>query len=278
MRRRKRAHVSRLEVDGVKHSRSRSVLSGCRYDLTVDIVAFDRHLAIGNSEALRLFTGVRPHGRGNERVRLSREAPRNTGCDVASYHGCLDGDRPASAEGIHEDPVLAPWCQHDDRCSKRLGDGCRTAHTSVTALVQGLSRGIDRYRHTVLDDRDPDRERSSRLGEDGKSVLPLHGLDNSLARDPLDVRGAEKLGLDRIGLRHKEIGVDRKDLVPRQRLNSFKKLIKSGRVKLAHDELDTLRGAQEHVGPGRSEGLSFKEDPSIFNTGNRESETREFPL
>lgn len=75
-------------------------------------------------------------------------------CDIAGYHGGLDGDCTTSAERIKEGTCVFPVrpCHHSS--SEIFLDWSFTCFDTISSLVEWVTRDIEEYMCDIVDDED----------------------------------------------------------------------------------------------------------------------------
>ena len=97
-------------------------------------------------------------------------------------------------------------------------------------------------------------------------MLGLEPLDDGLFDSSLDARRRGQHRLDRLGIDRK-FGIDAQPLFPRHFLGAFEELLEVGAVKLAHDELHAIRGAEPEVGLADGGEVALKADATVLDPG-----------
>ena len=113
-------HRPLLEVNHVIHAGSGCVLPGRPDNISVCVIALDIHLDAVVHNLHRLVHRIVPVLR---RIRFYQfPPPRRNGSmawrNIGRNHGRLDREGSASAEGIHQNPVLLPGSQENQAAAR----------------------------------------------------------------------------------------------------------------------------------------------------------------
>ena len=221
-------HRTLLEMDQFVHACCLRVRSRCTDDVPVNVVALDIRLDRKIHKIVRLVHRIIPaFSRDQMFPVLGEEFPVHARRHIRCDHRRLDREGSASAERIHEDPVALPRSQHDECRRQRLRDRRLTCQGPVTALMQGFSGRVKRYRHRVLVKEYAQREACTALREPFDPICLFHPLDHGFFHDGLDIGRAEELALNGGSFRDPEFRILREIFLPRDRAGPLEQFLES---------------------------------------------------
>ena len=243
-----------------------SMLAGQADHLGVHVGGDDRHLQRLLPQVAGLLASFGPEFDRHLRPRLGNKGAVPSRWHIAGDEGRLNRDRAAPAEGVDQNAIAVPVAELDQSSCEGLLERSLGRHLAIASLVQALARGVDREQRPIVEQRDFDRVLGAFLVEPNAVVLGLEPLDDGLLNGPLDTRSGSQHRLDRLGI-DREFGVDAQPLFPRHLLGSFEELLEVGAVKLAHDELHAVGGAEPKVGFADRGEVALKPDATILDSG-----------
>ena len=131
--------------------------------------------------------------------------------------------------------------------------------------MQGRSRCIQTNRHLILEDKHTNRILVPIFLEPLHAVCLLHALHNRLLHDGLNRTRRKKRTLIRCRLRHPELCIPRKKLLPRNCLCPFKQFVKIRSPEATHLQQNTLCCPDKYIRTGNRGHVPTECDSSILH-------------
>ena len=220
-------HRSLLKMNQVVHPRSPGIGPGCPDNVPVNVIALDVCLHIRPHQALGLIRRLIPvFPLYQVPPFLRQEGTVHARSHTRRHHGRLDGKCAASAEGVHQNPVLIPRCQKKQRRRQGFRDGGLAGKRAVAPFVEGIPAGINAHRYHVLIEKYPQGEAQPIFWKPAHLVAAFQTLHHRFFHDGLNIRRAEQPALNRGGLGHPEFPVLRDKFLPGEGLRALKQLLK----------------------------------------------------
>ena len=244
------------------------IFSGNCYHFFVNIIPLNIHLDVHIYFAVSFVNCLIPCFFGNQMgVILRQEFSVHARCNAGRHHCCLDWNGSASAKGIYQNPVLIPWCQHNQSGSQVFCDGSLRSELAIPSFMQRFAGCIQANRNHIFHNKDADRESISVFRKPGFMIGLLHTLYHGFLHNGLNIGRTEQFAFYTGSLCHPEFAVSRNKLFPGQRKCPLKQLLKGLRLKTANLYQNSFSRSQKNIRTADGRFVSPKRNASIFHCG-----------